>query len=234
MVQESSKKYSNSAHGRVQNKKRNNEYISNGRIKIHRANKMNKIKKDPDKYALYKLERSCRSRLWVALKVASTKKNSSLRSLIGCSTLFLRDYLQKKFYTHPLTNEKMTWKNYGRAKNLNTWVVDHKIPVDFYIKNYDFKDLKVQKICFHYTNLRPMWEHENLIKSNKLIVVDVESKFSNIIFKKTYDSKSQLRILDNDIKKALLKYDPDLEIDLKVQKNPNGSFEAMILSTKLN
>ena len=49
-----------------------------------------------------------------------------------------------------------------------------------------------------------------------------------------YHSKSKLRILDNDIKKELQKYDPDLEVDLKVQKNLNGSFEAILLSTKLN
>jgi len=79
-----------------------------------------------------------------------------------------------------------------------------------------------------------LWEYENLTKSNKITVVDVDSKFSNIIFKKMYHSKSKLRILDNDIKKELQKYDPDLEVDLKVQKNLNGSFEAILLSTKLN
>lgn len=54
----------------------------------------------------------------------------------------------------------MTRQNYG-AKG---WVMDHIRPIS------DFKNLanpEQQRQCFHYTNLQPLWWHENLEKSDK-------------------------------------------------------------------
>ena len=49
----------------------------------------------------------------------------------------------------------MTWDNYGK------WHVDHIIPVS----RFDLTDPEQQKICFHFTNLQPLWGGENIGKS---------------------------------------------------------------------
>ena len=56
----------------------------------------------------------------------------------------------------------MTWENRG-SEHINkykSWNLDHIVPVN----TFDFTDIKQQKICFHYTNLRPLWEKDNLAR----------------------------------------------------------------------
>ena len=52
----------------------------------------------------------------------------------------------------------MTRDNYGM------WHVDHIIPC----ASFDFSDPKQQELCFHYTNLQPLWAEDNLKKGAKL------------------------------------------------------------------
>ena len=72
--------------------------------------------------------------------------------LVGCDINYLRKHLEKQF--EPL----MSWDSYGK------WHVDHIIPVT----KFDLTDPEQQKICFHYTNLQPLWGEENMKKSDKL------------------------------------------------------------------
>ena len=65
--------------------------------------------------------------------------------------LFLWAYLKTKF------KEGMTIKNYGE------WHVDHIKPC----ASFDLTDAKQQMLCFHYTNLQPLWAKENLQKGKK-------------------------------------------------------------------
>ena len=51
----------------------------------------------------------------------------------------------------------MTRKNYG------LWHVDHIKPCF----SFDLTDPEQQKICFHYTNLQPLWALENIKKGKK-------------------------------------------------------------------
>ena len=55
----------------------------------------------------------------------------------------------------------MNWNNYGK----NGWHIDHIKPC----ASFDLTDPKQQKICFHYTNLQPLWAIDNLIKHSKLL-----------------------------------------------------------------
>ena len=72
--------------------------------------------------------------------------------LLDCSIPELRLYIESKF------QKGMTWDNYGE------WHLDHVIPCD----TFDLTDSEQQKICFHYTNLQPLWAVDNLKKHNKL------------------------------------------------------------------
>ncbi|MGH7974748.1 MAG: hypothetical protein ACREBR_04435 [bacterium] len=83
-------------------------------------------------------------------KLISNKSRKSLvmEPYLGCTLLEFRQYIENQF------TENMTWATYGRGG----WVIDHIIP------RYKF-DLAIEedrKKCFHYTNLRPLLEQQNL------------------------------------------------------------------------
>ena len=93
---------------------------------------------------------SRRLRTVLKLKKNSIKSESILK-IIGCSVDQLKKNLEKKF------KKNMNWGNYGK------WHVDHIRPC----ASFDLTKPKQQKMCFHYTNLQPLWAEENLKKSNK-------------------------------------------------------------------
>jgi len=70
---------------------------------------------------------------------------------IGCTPLFLRDYMEEQF------KPGMTWDNRGE------WHIDHVIP----ISAFDLSDPVQQAKCFHYTNLQPLWGIDNIRKGAK-------------------------------------------------------------------
>lgn len=96
-----------------------------------------------------KLRRNLSSRLLLALK--GNPKLFTTMKLVGCSIEKLRNHLQKQF------KPGMSWKNYGK------WQVDHIRPCS----SFDLSKSAEQRKCFHYTNLQPLWETENLSKGDK-------------------------------------------------------------------
>ena len=136
-------------HKRKVNEKRRNN-IEEYRIKERERER--KMRENPQ----YRAFRSCRARLGVILKRYKTKKCDRLINLIGCSPEFLFKYLESQW------RDGMTWDNYGLGRG--KWVIDHIIPCE------QFKPFtpELQKQCFHYTNLRPLWWEENAAKSDKL------------------------------------------------------------------
>lgn len=92
-----------------------------------------------------------RSRVRKALKDGgdkSAEKAASTMQLIGCSVEELIGHLESQF------EKGMSWGNYG------DWHIDHIRPCI----SFNLKDPDQQKICFHYTNLQPLWAQENLKK----------------------------------------------------------------------
>lgn len=98
----------------------------------------------------FKIERNLRTRVYQVMKGIS--KSAHTMKLLDCSIPELRLYIESKF------QKGMTWDNYGE------WHLDHVIPCD----TFDLTDSEQQKICFHYTNLQPLWAVDNLKKHNKL------------------------------------------------------------------
>jgi hypothetical protein len=99
----------------------------------------------------FRLLRLLRSRVLDALKGKSKSKKT--KELIGISIEGLVKYLENKF------KPGMNWKKKGLIH------IDHIIPCS----SFDLSDPKQQAKCFHYTNLQPLWAHENLSKGAKII-----------------------------------------------------------------
>lgn len=81
------------------------------------------------------------------VRIINRGNPSKLEQLLGCSINEFRAHIEHQFLP------SMTWENYGR----NGWEVDH-------IKGcaeFDLTDPAQQRVCFHYTNLRPLWRHQN-------------------------------------------------------------------------
>ena len=102
-----------------------------------------------------------RSRIYKIIKINQKVKNKHTLELLGCDGKFLKKHLEKKFNTSQETMG-MSWDNYGE------WHVDHINPIDYFLKNHDFNDVEIQKECFNYNNLQPMWGLENNKKYNKI------------------------------------------------------------------
>ncbi len=102
----------------------------------------------------YKLSNDLRRRILLALQKKDIRKTYKTIDLIGCTLDQLVNHLEKQF------KSGMTWENRG----FNGWHIDHIIP----ISSFDLTDIEQQKICFHYSNLQPLWAKENILKSNKI------------------------------------------------------------------
>jgi len=144
-------------------KKRSEDYLKNNgqknrdRTKIWRQNNKEKRnfaekerrKKDP----MVRLTQYLRSRTGFYFKKIGVDKNDKTFKIIGCSLVFLKEFIEKKF------TEGMSWELMGKHIH-----VDHIIPLS-YAKTED----ELYKLC-HYTNLQPLWAEDNLKKSNKILI----------------------------------------------------------------
>ncbi len=101
---------------------------------------------------LGRLKRSLRCRLFFALK--GKDKSQSTEALLGCSWIEARKHIESLF------TEGMSWDNYG------AWHVDHVRPC----ASFDLSLDENQRLCFHYTNLQPLWAEDNLAKADNYIV----------------------------------------------------------------
>ena len=92
-------------------------------------------------------------RILLALKGIS--KSAKTMELLGCNINQFKKHLEKQF------KNGMTWDNHG----LRGWHIDHFKPC----ASFDLRCPIGQLDCFHYTNLRPLWAHDNLSKGAKLL-----------------------------------------------------------------
>jgi hypothetical protein len=102
----------------------------------------------------YKILCNLRTRLNRAVKPFGLKKSNSTLLLVGCTINELKEHLKSKFI------DNMTFNNYGVGPN--KWSLDHIIPC----AAFDLSDPKQQKECFHYLNIRPLWNIDNFKKNS--------------------------------------------------------------------
>ena len=120
----------------IDNKNHKNRYVNN-RIKTN---------------INYKLSHYCRGRVRSALK--RNQKAGHTIDLIGCSISELKLHLEKQF------SVGMSWDNYG--KGADKWNIDHIIPCAF----FNLIDPVEQYMCFNFQNMQPLWEQDNIKKSD--------------------------------------------------------------------
>lgn len=94
-----------------------------------------------------------RSRLQLALRRQGVSKRGSAVNLLGCPIAWLEVHLESLF------KPGMNWSNHGPV-----WHIDHIKPC----AKFDLSKLEQQRICFHWTNLQPLFAEENLKKSDNV------------------------------------------------------------------
>lgn len=104
------------------------------------------------KYPLNKIKRNLRRRMRDFLKKAASQ-TMSVSGLIGCNSLEFKHHIEKQFKLG------MTWNNYGTQ-----WHIDHILPC----ASFDHNDPRQVAQCWHWTNLRPLWAKENMMKSDTI------------------------------------------------------------------
>lgn len=88
----------------------------------------------------YRLKQLLHGRIYQALRNGQGKCARTM-DLIGCTLGELKQYIEHLFLPG------MTWDNWGE------WELHHKRGCI----SFDLTDAAQQRICFHYTNLQPLW-----------------------------------------------------------------------------
>ncbi len=104
-----------------------------------------------DKNPARKILTSLRSRIVRAINGGKSKKTAQY---LGCT------FEQLKTHLESLWLPGMSWENWGYG--VNKWHIDHIRPCAC----FDLTDLGQQHKCFNYTNLQPLWHHDNILKSD--------------------------------------------------------------------
>ena len=101
-----------------------------------------------------KMANNLRSRLAYAMRRQGRRsKDRKTEQYLGCSYEQLALHLEAQF------KGKMSWSNYGTA-----WHIDHIIPC----ASFDFMDERQIAMCFHWTNMRPLWKRANIRKHARI------------------------------------------------------------------
>lgn len=99
----------------------------------------------------FRLRSALRGRMGSAIRTGA-KAGSAVRDL-GCSIEEFRVYIAAKF------RDGMSWDNYGE------WHLDHIRP----LVSFDLSDREQFLRAAHYTNMQPLWAHENRAKGARIL-----------------------------------------------------------------
>lgn len=121
------------------------EWVENNREAARSVRRLwhkNKMMNDPK----YRLSRNIRERIRYSFSKNLLNKSKNTEDILGCS------FSELKLHFESLFKKGMSWDNYGE------WEVDHIIPLASASTEGDVIKLN------HYTNLQPLWKHENMAK----------------------------------------------------------------------
>ena len=104
----------------------------------------------------YNLSGRIRGRLSFALKQGGYSKKSSTNEILGADWNTIKVYIESQFL------KGMNWDNRDK------WEIDHIVPLSSAINEDEMYALA------HYKNLQPLWEDENLMKSDNYDPKDKE------------------------------------------------------------
>lgn len=119
---------------------------------IEKRNQYEKTRREND--PAYKMYCRLQIRLNGALKLQGVRKSKRTMELVGCN---LYDFIN---HIENLWQDGMSWENYGKGNN--KWSLDHIRPC----ASFNLLDVKEQKKCFHYSNLSPLWNRDNITKNS--------------------------------------------------------------------
>jgi len=126
-----------------------------------------KVRRDHRNDGRWKIRGSHSASIRRVLTKANVRQRKKMAELTGCSTNFLKQYIERQF------TDSMTWENYGNGEA--NWQVDHIVPISV----FDLQDEWQRRACFHYSNLQPLWRFDNQQKSDLLTcppVVDLTNQ----------------------------------------------------------
>ena len=101
----------------------------------------------------FKLASYMINRPYKAYKAQNVMKTNKTFDLLGCSHSFFKGWIIHQLYGN------MTIETYG-----SVWQIDHCLA----IASFDLLDENDMKKCFNWTNLRPMYVKDNIIKGDKI------------------------------------------------------------------
>lgn len=96
-----------------------------------------------------------RSRVAHAVRDQGARKHAKTMEMVGCSIHEFMDHIESLWLLG------MNWQNRGRGRD--KWHIDHIRPC----ASFDLTDPEQQKQCFHWSNMQPLWEIDNLSKGSK-------------------------------------------------------------------
>lgn len=99
-----------------------------------------------------RISRACRTRLRDSMRLIGKRKDCSAIKLIGCSLDEFRLHIEKQF------TKRKSWSNYGK-----NWHLDHIVPC----AKFDLQNPEHLKICFHFTNYRPLNASRNMSENSR-------------------------------------------------------------------
>jgi hypothetical protein len=135
----------------------NQKWIAENRDK-HRETKKNYKALQRKTNTQYRITNSLRCRLNYLLK--NKNKIAPTLDLLGCSLGEFISHLERKFV------EGMCWDNYGNPNgdHSDCWHIDHIKPCS----SFDLTNEDEQRLCFHYSNMQPLWGIDNIKKGSKI------------------------------------------------------------------
>lgn len=104
----------------------------------------------------FRLRINLANRIGQAVRYVWGHKSARTLDLIGCTIEELRAHLERQF------QPGMSWENYGYGDD--RWHIDHVRPC----ATFDLTDPAQQRMCFHYSNLQPLWQPDNFRKNKRI------------------------------------------------------------------